>query len=67
MAELCWGPMTRLGRGCFWELASPMWEAADASAVAAAAAPVAGPGGKAPTRPSLCHPWSDGVTAWQAL
>ena len=33
MAELCWGPMTRLGRGCFWELASPMWEAADASAV----------------------------------
>ena len=22
------------------------------------------PGGKAPTRPSYCHPWSNGVTAW---
>eukprot|EP00662_Eupelagonemidae_sp_cell21_P001189 gene1189-15364_t len=21
-------------------------------------------GGKFPTRPSMCHPWSSGVTAW---
>ena len=39
-------------KGCFWELYSPEW--------AAFLAP--GPS-KPPTRPSLCHPWSSGVTA----
>jgi hypothetical protein len=23
--RLCWGPMTTLGKGCFWELFSPEW------------------------------------------
>lgn len=52
MAAICWGGMTRLSKGCFWELWEPMWE------------PLLEPGGKAPTRPSYCHAWSDGVTAW---
>ena len=54
-ARLCWGTALPLGaaKGCFWELYSPEW--------AAFLAP--GPG-KPPTRPSLCHPWSSGVTAW---
>ena len=52
MAALCWGGMTRMAPGCFWELFSPMWES------------LVAPGGKAPTRPSYCHPWSNGVTAW---
>jgi len=52
MAALCWGGMTRLAPGCFWELFEPSWE------------PLLARGGKAPTRPSYCHPWSSGVTAW---
>lgn len=52
MAAICWGGMTRLTPGCFWELFEPMWEL------------LLVPGGKAPTRPSYCHPWSNGVTAW---
>ena len=52
MAALCWGGMTRLAPGCFWELFEPAWE------------PLLQPGAKAPTRPSYCHPWSNGVTAW---
>ena len=52
MAELCWGGMTRMAPGCFWELWEPMWEE------------LVEAGGKAPTRPSYCHPWSNGVTAW---
>ena len=54
MASLCWGGMTRLAPGCFWELFEPSWEQ------------LLQPGGKAPTRPSYCHPWSDGVTAWMS-
>jgi hypothetical protein len=50
--HLCWAPMTTLGKGCFWELFSPEWTR------------FMEPGDKAPTRPSYCHPWSDGVTAW---
>jgi hypothetical protein len=23
--KLCWAPMTKLGKGCFWELFSPEW------------------------------------------
>ena len=42
--------MTRLGRGCFWELFDPDW--GDLMHV----------GQKAPTRPSYCHPWSAGAT-----
>ena len=52
MATLCWGGMTRMSPGCFWELFEPAWE------------DLVSPGGKAPTRPSYCHPWSDGVTAF---
>ena len=44
--------MTRLGKGCFWELFSPEWESFRTS------------GDKAPTSPSDCHPWSSGVTHW---
>eukprot|EP01043_Picozoa_sp_COSAG02_P057539 COSAG02_NODE_7002_length_3233_cov_3.705807_2_plen_663_part_01 len=50
--KLCWGPMLELGRGCFWELHSPEWSRFMVN------------GDKAPTRPSYCHPWSDGVTPW---
>ena len=52
MAAACWGGMTRLAPGCFWELFEPAWEDLLAA------------GAKAPTRPSYCHPWSNGVTAW---
>jgi len=52
MAALCWGGMTRMAPGCFWELFEPGWES------------LVEPGGKAPTRPSYCHPWANGVTAW---
>ena len=48
--KLCWGPMLRLGKGCFWELFSPEWETWMAD------------GDKAPTSPSYCHPWASGVT-----
>jgi hypothetical protein len=50
--KLCWGPMLELGKGCFWELFSPEW------------ARFMSKGDKAPTRPSYCHPWADGVTPW---
>ena len=50
--KLCWGPMLELGKGCFWELHSPEWSRFMVN------------GDKAPTRPSYCHPWSDGVTPW---
>ncbi len=50
--KLCWAPMLTLGKGCFWELFSPEWTRFLA------------PGDKAPTRPSYCHPWADGVTPW---
>lgn len=50
--KLCWGPMLTLGKGCFWELFSPEWTR------------FMKPGDKAPTRPSYCHPWADGVTHW---
>lgn len=58
MIRLCWGRMTptwdkasRWGKGCFWELSSPEWTYLTE-------------GDKAPTRPSYCHPWSNGVTHW---
>lgn len=38
----CWGPMTTLGKGCFWELFDPEW------------GPLLDVGQKAPTRPSYC-------------
>ena len=38
----CWKPMTRLGKGCFWELFDPEW------------GPLLEVGQKAPTRPSYC-------------
>ena len=57
VVSLCWGPMTsawnassRWGQGCFWELSSPEWSR------------FLREGNKAPTRPSYCHPWADGVT-----
>lgn len=52
MIRLCWGEQLRLGAGCFWELFSPEWNS------------IMKPTDKAPTRPSYCHPWSSGVTAW---
>ena len=48
----CWGGITRLGRGCMWELFDPEWER------------FMQPGEKAPSRPSFCHPWSSGATAF---
>ena len=50
--KLCWAPMLKLGKGCFWELFSPEWGAWMED------------GDKAPTSPSYCHPWADGVTHW---
>jgi hypothetical protein len=50
--RLCWGSMLKLGKGCFWELFSPEWLRFMED------------GDKAPTRPSYCHPWADGVTHW---
>jgi hypothetical protein len=50
--KLCWGPMLTLGKGCFWELFSPEWTRFMQD------------GDKAPTRPSYCHPWANGVTHW---
>ena len=38
--------------GCFDELWNPEW------------ATFLEPGAKLPTKPSLCHPWSSGVTPW---
>ena len=43
--------MLTLGKGCFWELFSPEWTRFMKD------------GDKAPTRPSYCHPWSDGTEA----
>jgi len=48
----CWEPITRLGHGCMWELFSPEWTASMHA------------GEKAPSRPSFCHPWSSGATAF---
>lgn len=50
--KLCWGPAMKLGRGCFWEQASPEWITFMKD------------GDIGPTMPSYCHPWSSGVTAW---
>ena len=50
--KLCWGPMLRLGKGCFWALFSPEWET------------WMNDGDKAPTSPPYCHPWASGVTHW---
>ena len=50
MMKLCWGGILKLGKGCFWELFSPEWSSFMTY------------GGKAPTRPSYCHPWSNGPT-----
>ena len=44
--------MIKNSKGCFWELDSPMW------------GEIMGDGTKPPGNPSLCHPWSSGVTAW---
>lgn len=52
MIHLCWEPMLDLSKGCFWELFSPEW------------VKFMREGDKPPTRPSLCHPWSSGVTPW---
>ena len=52
MVHLCWKPMLNLSSGCFWELFSPEW------------IKLMPPATKPPTRPSLCHPWSSGVTPW---
>ena len=46
------GVCRELGKGCFWELHSPEWSRFMVN------------GDKAPTRPSYCHPWSNGVTPW---
>ena len=51
-SEYCWRNMVEHGRGCFWELDSPMW------------GEFMQDGDKAPFNPSLCHPWSSGVTAF---
>jgi alpha-L-rhamnosidase len=50
--KLCWGPMMKLGKGCFWELSSPEWLR------------FLKDGDSAPHLPSYCHPWASGVTAW---
>ena len=50
MMRLCWGQLFELNEGCFWELYSPEWNSFMKF------------GDKAPTRPSYCHPWSDGPT-----
>eukprot|EP00935_MAST-01C_sp_MAST-1C-sp1_P000556 g556.t1 len=50
--RMCWGTQLQLGKGCFYELYSPEWSYAFQA------------GDKFPTRPSYCHPWSAGVTAW---
>lgn len=50
--ELCWGPMLKINKGCFWELSGPDWPT------------FLHQGDMAPTMPSLCHPWASGVTAW---
>lgn len=50
--KLCWGEILKLGTGCFWEISSPEW------------AQWMVDGDKAPTSPSYCHPWADGVTHW---
>ena len=50
--ELCWGPMLKINKGCFWELSSPDWPT------------FLKEGDMPPTMPSLCHPWASGVTAW---
>ena len=51
-AKLCWGSALNMTRGCFPELFSPEW------------ATFLPTGAKLPTKPSLCHPWSSGVTPW---
>jgi hypothetical protein len=50
--KLCWGPMMKLGKGCFWELSSPEW------------LQFLKEGDPAPHLPSYCHPWASGVTPW---
>ena len=50
MLKLCWAEIFKLGEGCFWELFSPEWVSFMKY------------GDKAPTRPSYCHPWSNGPT-----
>jgi hypothetical protein len=50
--NICWGPMLKLGKGCFWEISSPEWLAFMKE------------GDQAPHLPSYCHPWASGVTPW---
>lgn len=50
--KLCWGPMMKLGKGCFWEISSPEWLSFIKD------------GDQAPHLPSYCHPWASGVTSW---
>merc|ERR1719174_2902695 len=53
-ARLCWGTQLSLMNGCFNELYNPEWSEMFPE------------GSKLPTRPSQCHPWSSGVTAWMS-
>jgi alpha-L-rhamnosidase len=50
--KMCWGPMVKLGKGCFWEMSSPEWVR------------FLKDGDQAPHLPSYCHPWASGVTPW---
>lgn len=52
--KLCWGPMMKLGKGCFWEVSSPEWLTFMKE------------GDQAPHLPSYCHPWASGVTPWMS-
>ena len=50
--KLCWGPMMKLGKGCFWEMSCPEWMRFMED------------GDQPPHLPSFCHPWASGVTPW---
>jgi hypothetical protein len=52
-SQLCWENMIVDGRGCFWELNSPMWGEFMRSGDR-----------PPPSTNSMCHPWSSGVTAF---
>ena len=52
VVKLCWGSILEFEKGCFLEISSPEW------------AQWMKDGDKAPTSPSYCHPWADGVTHW---
>ena len=74
-AELCWANMVDNGRGCFWENDDPMFGARSPEQVFISchssdsldkgnylAGNFMKDGDKPPGNPSLCHPWSSGVT-----